>query len=597
MNEEHTSLSIGQALKSMLPKGTASYLDDEGETNSNINSKIDDIDLPWREPPIWPTDLFAATAHLIHSSGLLNYFEPDPDYSRNASANPICFTITAEERAVCVNAGLQWSTVPEVPRVVYRLWKKLISAWDLKLRASTYSQLNKRRKSPDWWGITLQLLIIADEASVGLGAPPSAEYPERWLVDVFQQIYAQPFRTDNQLKVGAYRADRQPITFGFESDADIGCVQPKNRIASVGCNMRNLSRNLAYVSHAGSVRCHWQQPIYSALSEDSATLDVLIIPLPFNVPDSSIAPSNVLPDPEKRPNWGNFEIKQVWLEDEEKIFNIAINEINKAKKYLKNNNVNAVIFPEYSLTEDCFSRICDHLKRIEPQLEFAICGSSSNCDGEAGNFVLTALWYDEGLSASAGDNKYLLTSRRKHHRWKLSGEQVKDYGLESILPPETAWWETHMIAQRELHFFHFRQTSVFTSMICEDLARSDPCHDILRSVGPNLLFALLMDGPQIKHRWPARYASTLAEDPGTAVLTITSMGLIARSNDTDRYPDKSTSIALWRDDTGDVKELELEQGCQSVILTLKADLVQDQTLDGRLNPHARSWRYESHKSL
>ncbi|OWK24506.1 hypothetical protein AJ87_21415 [Rhizobium yanglingense] len=131
------------------------------------------------------------------------------------------------------------------------------------------------------------------------------------------------------------------------------------------------------------------------------------------------------------------------------------------------------------------------MKAEEPGLEFAITGSSSNCDGENGNFVLTAVWHVDKSTSKPVDDRYLLTSRRKHHRWKLSPSQIDDYDLDAILPSVkdgNSWWEKHTIAQREIHFFHFRRTSVLTSMICEDLARSDPCHDILRAIGPNLLF-------------------------------------------------------------------------------------------------------------
>jgi hypothetical protein len=432
---------------------------------------------------------------------------------------------------------------------------------------------------------------------VGVGAPPSTSHPKRWLVDVFQEIYATPFRKDNRLRTTGYRADRQQTSFGFDTDPDVGCVQPKNRVAAVGCNLRNLTRHLAYVAHAGHVRCHWQQPIYSTISEDAATLDILIIPLPHEIETSWIKQTKVVPDEQKRPNWGNFEIEQAWLSDEDTVVALVCEEVKKARSVLEDNNVNGIIFPEYALTEPLFNKICDEVKKIEPQLEFAICGSSSNCEGELGNIVLTALWYNESVSSSPKTaEKYLLTSRRKHHRWRLNGDQIRDYALETALPPQAAWWESHTIAQRELHFFHFRQTSVFTTMICEDLARSDPCHDILRSIGPNLLFALLMDGPQLRSRWPARYASTLADDPGTSVLTITSMGLINRSNATGRY-DPSTVIAMWRDETGRTEELQLDHGSKSMILSLKAELTQDQTLDGRVNSKARSWRYKDHKSL
>jgi hypothetical protein len=52
----------------------------------------------------------------------------------------------------------------------------------------------------------------------------------------------------------------------------------------------------------------------------------------------------------------------------------------------------------------------------------------------------------------------------------------------------------------------------------------------MNAIGPNLVIALLMDGPQLENRWPARYATVLAEDPGSAVLTVTSLGMVRRSN-------------------------------------------------------------------
>lgn len=206
MADESGSLRVGQALKSILPEGTASYLDNE-------TADAQDETLAWLDPPVWPTDLFAACAHLVHGSGLLTYFEPDPDYESDSKDKSVRFTLSVMQRLECVQTGAAWSEVAEVPAIVYRLWKKLISAWDLKLRASTYAQLNRKRNAPIWWSAVLQLLIIADEASVGLGAPPRPDRPNRWLVDVFQQIYAQPYRVHNRLASGAYRANRQPMTF------------------------------------------------------------------------------------------------------------------------------------------------------------------------------------------------------------------------------------------------------------------------------------------------------------------------------------------------------------------------------------------------
>jgi hypothetical protein len=126
-------------------------------------------------------------------------------------------------------------------------------------------------------------------------------------------------------------------------------------------------------------------------------------------------------------------------------------------------------------------------------------------------------------------------------------------------------------------------------LICEDLARNDPCQELVRGVGPNLLIALLMDGPQLKDRWPARYATVLAEDPGSSVLSVTSKGLIARSNATKRFP-ASDKIALWRDDSGRTEELSLPDGAHGLCLTLQPGAVSERSLDGRLNSNAQSWR-------
>ncbi|OWK24507.1 hypothetical protein AJ87_21420 [Rhizobium yanglingense] len=105
-----------------------------------------------------------------------------------------------------------------------------------------------------------------------------------------------------------------------------------------------------------------------------------------------------------------------------------------------------------------------------------------------------------------------------------------------------------------------------------------------------------MDGPQIEKRWPARYAATLADDPGTSVLTVTSMGLMDRTNKAGKYP-KSTQVAMWRDETANTKTLALEDGSHSILLTLKPQPIEDQTLDGRANDRSWSWRYDTHLSL
>jgi hypothetical protein len=131
---------------------------------------------------------------------------------------------------------------------------------------------------------------------------------------------------------------------------------------------------------------------------------------------------------------------------------------------------------------------------------------------------------------------------------------------------------------------------VFLTLICEDLARNDPCQELVRGIGPNFVVALLMDGPQRKDRWPARYATVLAEDPGSSVLSVTSFGLIRRTNQTGRYP-PANQIGLFRDDTGAATEINLPVGAQGVCLTLQPSAITERTLDGRQDKgDAQSWR-------
>ena len=134
----------------------------------------------------------------------------------------------------------------------------------------------------------------------------------------------------------------------------------------------------------------------------------------------------------------------------------------------------------------------------------------------------------------------------------------------------------------------FRQRATATVLVCEDLARSDPAQKLLRAIGPKLIFALLMDGPQLKTRWPARYATILADDPGSSVLTLTSLALINRTNSSGEYP-PSRCIGLWRDALGTTQELKLAQDHFALGVSLSEVSVTDQTIDGRESGNGTTW--------
>src|SRR4029077_8941218 len=119
--------------------------------------------------------------------------------------------------------------------------------------------------------------------------------------------------------------------------------------------------------------------------------------------------------------------------------------------------------------------------------------------------------------------------QHKHHRWCLDADQIQQYHLGPRLLPSKRWWEAIDIPERTRLFIRAAENLTVCPVICEDLARIDPAADSVHAVGPELVVALLLDGPQLDTRWPARYASVLAGDPGSSGLSVTSLGMALRS--------------------------------------------------------------------
>jgi hypothetical protein len=175
----------------------------------------------------------------------------------------------------------------------------------------------------------------------------------------------------------------------------------------------------------------------------------------------------------------------------------------------------------------------------------------------------------------------------KHHRWCLDPAQTRAYQLAGQITSLQDVWEGTQIWSRELHFVTLGDWMTWSVLICEDLARQDPAADLIRAVGPNLLIALLMDGPQLRGRWPSRYASVLAEDPGTSVLTLTSLGMAERSRpvlrETGNRAKPIRSIALWRDVESGEHEIILDAGDNACVLSLVCRTRSEFSADDPLN--------------
>jgi hypothetical protein len=135
------------------------------------------------------------------------------------------------------------------------------------------------------------------------------------------------------------------------------------------------------------------------------------------------------------------------------------------------------------------------------------------------------------------------------------------------------------VPRRSIQFVERGDGAVLATIVCEDLAQIDEVAEVIRSVGPTIVITPLLDGPQLSSRWAARYASVLADDPGSAVLTLTSYGMAQRSRPNGRDP--SSIIALWKDPVGGIREIPLEAGAHGVLLTASVDLTVRRSGDGR----------------
>jgi hypothetical protein len=187
---------------------------------------------------------------------------------------------------------------------------------------------------------------------------------------------------------------------------------------------------------------------------------------------------------------------------------------------------------------------------------------------------------EKGASAqSSTGEQWFHVRQNKHHRWSLDENQIYQYHLGGALHPQIRWWEAMEVPRRAVQFVELGDGITLVFLICEDLAQIDNVAEVVRSVGPTLIYAPLLDGPQLSSRWAARYASVFADDPGSAVATLTSYGMVQRCRPHGR--DASPVVGLWKDPVRGLREVSLEPGAQAVLFTTCGGRATRRSADGR----------------
>jgi len=426
------------------------------------------------------------------------------------------------------------------------------------------------------------LLAVSVKADTAIGsAEPAARFFEaiiglHILSDAASGSIGMPRNSTNESAVFDGFANVLLTLRGSLSTAPkfFGVVLPKMRTPQKGLTLRNLSHNLTY--HDCEVEVMWRSFPWANFDEN--TLNVLYVPHPFN-----FNPNCFKSDTQHYESVGYFTYDPgPW------------DEVGKAVKLIdelitRGFAPHILVFTETAFDEATYTKLLHLLSASygskDPQKMPVVVAGVSRRDSDKG------LIYNELRLATHFAGKWYELSQQKHHRWQLDERQIRQYGLQGHFSTARPLFERNVVGQRRLTFYAPTPWLVLCPLICEDLARIEPASELIRGIGPTLVLALLLDGPQMKGRWPDRYATVLADDPGTGVLTVTSYGAANASRpeeflstptagDAEHIASQPVVVASWKDATSPFIAIPASKN-QALLVTLTARTAKEFTLDGR----------------
>jgi len=501
----------------------------------------------------WPADLFALTELTLERSEAYRFVLSAP----GGVEWPPSRISNWPERVV--EAGCQWSEWVEdhrgaIPGLLAEEWSVLRERADMPLE-----DLAEGR---DWrlCEALLTLHAIADEACAGLGAALD--------------------RSDG--KACMYRARGRELLARTGSMARIEThflrVLPKTRTPPNGTSLRSFSRYACVRGPAVESRWYKIPCRHGGTDPTARHANLLLLPWPLRVRETDFHP---LEDSVRRATqepFGFFEFvpgEKLDLDLVSRLIVAAQDEVD---------SVDVLILPESAVDEEEVSELEALLDRHGVIMLIAGVRKHSTQPGQfAGNWVhmgVSPNLEKGGSQTCSTPQQWFHVDQKKHHRWSLDEGQIHQYHLGGTLHPHIRWWEAMDVPRRTLHFLEHGDEVTLVSLVCEDLAQIDDVAELIRAVGPTVVVTPLLDGPQLTSRWAARYASVLADDPGSAVLTLTSFGMVQRCRPQGRPP--SQVVALWKDPIQGTREIPLDAGSQGVLLTVCGDLEYRSTADHRL---------------
>jgi hypothetical protein len=351
-------------------------------------------------------------------------------------------------------------------------------------------------------------------------------------------------------------------------------VLPKVRTPSTG--RATFSRYACVIGPGIEARWHKAPTRHRGTDLTSEHATILFLPWPLQVRESDFVPVEGSVQRLSKEPFGFFEFAPAEGLDLDLLDRVLVAARDEAK------SVDVVAMPESAIDE---GEIADLERVLERHgVAFLQAGVRQRAT-EPGRFGRN--WIHLGVNPrlekggglpNEQNAQWFHMQQNKHHRWSLDESQIYQYHLGGALHPHIRWWEAIEVPRLAVQFVEVAELTL-VCLVCEDLAWNDEVAKLMRSVGPTIVITHLLDGPQLTSRWSARYASVLADDPGSAVATISSYGMVQRSRPRGR--DASQVIGLWKDPLGGFREIPLEAGAHGVLLTMCMDRTSRRSADGR----------------
>jgi hypothetical protein len=488
----------------------------------------------------WPPDLFALTEVILQRSEAYRFALSPPAGSNWPPAD------VPDWPDAVIGAARRWCSWAEdgngaIPRLLAQEWGIV--------RARAGIPLSQLAEARDWrvCEALLTLHAIADEACAGLGIAVDASSADGFVYRArARELLA---RTGSLARVPAHLIR----------------VLPKVHTPPNGSSVRTLSRYAAVTVPDVAARWHKASARRPGTHPPRPGVNFLLLPWPLRIRSSDFRPVAGPLQKLAGDRFGFFEFAPAERLDLDLVDRVLVAARDEA------GSVDVVVLPESAVEH---SEIDDLEAILGRHGVTGLIAGVRERPEQPGAFPRN--WVHIGVCVGG---QWVHIAQAKHHRWSLDDGQICQYHLGGALHPHVRWWEAAEIPRRSVQFVELGDQVTLASLVCEDLAQTDDVTGVIRAVGPMIVVTPLLDGPQLGSRWAARYASALTDDPGSAVLTLTSFGMAHRS----RPPGfgRSPVIALWKGPGQEAREIPLEPGAQGILLSADAAGTAKRSYDGR----------------